>query len=253
MGSVRSREADRDNAPSFGARRAPSPEEYWIAHSLYFPCCTNSSSACIDGAHAQNLLTNGDFEQGNTGFATGYTYVPENGTVFTVPGDYSVITNPATAFTNGYLSYGDHTTGSGLMFFADGAAPGLNVWSEDLNLAAGGYTFSGWMSIPDPSLANAATLAFLVNGAQDGGTFTVTEVGQWQEWTLHFNLTSGGNTMLSIQDTNPDFNAGYDDFTLDDLSLTHGTTPEPDSLLLTAGGLLTCICAARRRLAWRRI
>ena len=31
-------------------------------------------------ARAQNLFTNGDFEQGNTGFTTDYTYVPGNGT-----------------------------------------------------------------------------------------------------------------------------------------------------------------------------
>lgn len=201
-------------------------------------------------AAAQNLLTNGNFEAGNTGFTTDYTYIPGDGTHHTEIGDYSVINNPATAFTNGYLSYGDHTTGSGLMFFADGAAPSLNVWGENLNLAAGMYSFTGWAADPDPSLGNAATLGLFLNGTQTGGTFSFAQVGQWEEWTVQFNVTSPGNSFVSIRDTNPN-DGSFDDFTLDDLSLTQGgggTTPEPASLALMGSGLLTCLCAGRKKL-----
>ncbi|MFZ0707600.1 MAG: PEP-CTERM sorting domain-containing protein [Candidatus Korobacteraceae bacterium] len=198
-------------------------------------------------ARAQNLFTNGDFEQGNTGFTTDYTYVPGNGTVHTVPPDYSIINNPATAFTNGYLSYGDHTSGSGLMFFADGGAPSLNVWAENLNLAAGMYTFTAWVADPDLNLANPETLDLFLNGTETNNSFTSTQVGQWQEWTFSLNVVNSGNTLVSIRDLNQNYNAGNNDFTMDDLSLT-SATPEPGSFLLLGSGILGCIGAVRKRM-----
>jgi hypothetical protein len=40
---------------------------------------------------AGNLLTNGDFEQGNTGFSSGYSYSPTNGWPATV---YTIASSP---------------------------------------------------------------------------------------------------------------------------------------------------------------
>lgn len=199
-------------------------------------------------ASSQNLLTNGDFEQGNTGFTTDYTYIPGNGTLHTENGEYSVISNPATAFTNGYASYGDHTTGSGLMLFADSSGPGHNIWAESLDLSAGEYTFTGWIANADPTVLNPATLSLFVNGVETGDTFTISQNGGiWEEWTVHLNLNSGGMDTLSIQDLNEGYHGAGDDFTLDDLSLTRGTTPEPGSFLLMGSGVLTCIGVVRRK------
>ncbi len=195
-------------------------------------------------AAAQNLLTNGNFEAGNTGFTSDYIYIPGDGTRHTEIGEYSVIDNPATAFTNGYHSYGDHTTGSGLMFFADGASITQDVWAQNANLAAGAYTFTAWVADPDPGLYNPANLALFINGAQTGTAFTSTEIGQWQEWTMSLDITSPGNTVLSIRDINPNYGS-YDDFTMDDLSLTQ--SPEPASLALMGSGVLACIGVARKK------
>jgi hypothetical protein len=149
----------------------------------------------------------------------------------TVPPDYSVINNPATAFTNGYLSYGDHTSGSGLMFFGDGGDPSLNVWGENLSLSAGMYTFTAWVADPDPSIANPETLDLYINGTETNNPFTSTQVGQWQKWTFSFDVASSGNALVSIRDLNQNYNSGNNDFTMDDLSLT-AATPEPGSFLL---------------------
>ena len=86
-----------------------------------------------------------------------------------------------------------------------------------------------------------------INGTQTGGTFSFAQVGQWEEWTVQFNVTSPGNSFVSIRDTNPN-DGSFDDFTLDDLSLAHGTTPEPASLALIASGALTCVGVARKKL-----
>ena len=96
--------------------------------------------AAVPDAQGGNLLVNGDFSAGNTGFTSGYNHVP-NGS-FTAPGDYGVITNPAVAFTNGYASFGDHTTGTGLMMFGDGAGSQTPFWSETVE------------SLPTPSTSS---------------------------------------------------------------------------------------------------
>lgn len=186
----------------------------------------------MSAAHAQNLLANGSFSAGNTGFTSDYTYVPGNGTIATVPGEYSVISNPATAFTNGYLSYGSYPPG-GLMFFADGWLPTANAWAENVTIStAGMYTFTGWVADPDPNIANPETLGLFINGQQTGGTFTSTQVGAWQEWTLSLSLSNPGTDTISIRDLNNNYAQGNDDFTLDNLSLTQGsgtgTTPNRD-------------------------
>src|SRR5581483_2374917 len=93
-------------------------------------------------AHAQNLITNGDFSAGNTGFTSQYTYITGG---FTGPGQYGVITNPGTAFTNGFASFGDHTTGTGKMLFADGTSAASAFWSQTVAVAPNtAYSFSLW-------------------------------------------------------------------------------------------------------------
>ncbi len=113
-----------------------------------------------------DLLTNGDFEAGNTGFTTQYSVVTGNGTVYTSPGDTGITSNPAsstTGFTNGYLSYGDHTSGSGLMLFMDGGSPSDYFWQELVSLAASTeYTFSYYVTAAYDE--NLPTIQTLLNG-----------------------------------------------------------------------------------------
>jgi hypothetical protein len=118
------------------------------------------------GAEAQ--IVNGDFSSGNTGFTSQYSNVA-NGT-FTAPGDYGLTTNPSnpiTGFTNGFFSYGDHTSGSGLMLLVDGGAPGTYVWGESIAVSPNTtYTFTGWVADADPLAfsSNPGVLGLFVGG-----------------------------------------------------------------------------------------
>lgn len=63
-----------------------------------------------------NLITNSDFSLGNTEFSSGYTYDTSN---VTWEGVYTVGANPQ-LYHRGATSFGDHTTGSGMMLIANG-------------------------------------------------------------------------------------------------------------------------------------
>ena len=197
-------------------------------------------------ARGGNLIVNGDFSAGNTGFTSGYTHVP-NGT-FTGPGDYGVVTNPATAFTNGYESFGDHTTGSGLMMFGDGAGGQNPFWSETITVASHtNYIFVGWATAADT--ANPAILQLSANGVPTGTDFPIdaTKPGQWQEFTR--SLTTGSETTLTltISDVNPQPLVAGNDFAIDDLSFQGSSVPEPSSLLLGSLSAVVCGLVARHR------
>ncbi len=76
---------------------------------------------------AQNLIFNGDFEQGNVGFSTGYIYSP--GDIWEI-GTYDVVHDVQDVHPLAVL-HQDHTTGTGLLVAANGALPNLPlVWSQ---------------------------------------------------------------------------------------------------------------------------
>jgi len=75
---------------------------------------------------SQNLLINGDFENGNiSGFdvnGQGYSQVfpPAEGFETSSPGDFAILDDPILLNTSFFISGGDHTTGDGLMLAFDG-------------------------------------------------------------------------------------------------------------------------------------
>lgn len=89
-----------------------------------------------------DLITNGDFEAGNTGFTTEYNYLnPSITGTWTLGPEYlyTIGTNP-NLYHNAWTSFGDHTTGTGKMMIVNGTY--LNnetkiFWSqEDISLPA---------------------------------------------------------------------------------------------------------------------
>src|SRR5262249_4207848 len=85
------------------------------------PTCKPALEALEDRTvpSGSNLIANGDFEGGNTGFTSQYTYSPGD---IGPAGSYDVVDNPAHSrpHDTNPVSYADHTTGRGLMLAANG-------------------------------------------------------------------------------------------------------------------------------------
>lgn len=85
-----------------------------------------------------NLIVNGDFEAGNTGFTTEYKYLDPSVTGTWTLGPeymYTVSTNPS-LYHSQWANFGDHTTGTGKMMIVNGTwddyTPNYNaiVWEQ---------------------------------------------------------------------------------------------------------------------------
>ena len=113
-----------------------------------------------------NLIFNGDFEMGNTGFTT--EYVVGTTSCFGLgyldcEGTYDVINNPQLGHAN-FSPCGDHTTGSGNMMVVNGDTdPGKEVWCQMVTVMPNTYyDFSAWLANVNP--ASPAQLQFSING-----------------------------------------------------------------------------------------
>jgi hypothetical protein len=91
------------------------------------------------------LVVNGDFESGLTGFSTGYNR--EAPQILSAQA-YNLLTDPGPA--NPFaVSYGDHTSGSGLMMAVNGATiPNVVVWQQTVTATPNTNYDFGEHSIP---------------------------------------------------------------------------------------------------------
>ena len=162
-----------------------------------------------------NLIVNGDFESGNTGFTSAYTYM-----VSGLPeGVYFVGTNPNVWNPGAPVGCGDHTTGSGNMMLINGATvAGVNVWSSETVPVAPNtnYAFSIWIQSVSPLAP--AILQFSINGTVLGNTVNASATTcSWQQFYTTWN--SGSNTTAAISLVNNNTALSGNDFALDDISL----------------------------------
>lgn len=183
-----------------------------------------------------NLIVNGDFEAGNTGFSSAYAHTP--GALAGGPnldaGQYVITTNPAVHHILG-LNFGDHTTGTGNMLMANGALSPVSVWSQTISVAQNTfYELSAWganwLNIIDPSPAN---LIFEIDAISIGTLDLTGQSGVWEQFSASFFSGASSSVLLSIRDL--DVNGSGNDFALDDISLV--AVPEPASLALVGLGI----------------
>ena len=181
-----------------------------------------------------NLLLNGDFESGNTGFTTDYS-VGTGGTwgPISLIETYYITTNSNTAHSN-FPICGDNTSGAGNMMVINGSTTAnQNVWCQTVAVTPNtNYLLSAWFQIYG---ANPPDVTYSINGSAVGTNFTSTITGcQWQNHTVTWN--SGASTSADICFINNELAGAGNDFSMDDIAFGPVCTAT-DTIIVTGGDL----------------
>ena len=198
-------------------------------------------------AAANAQIVNGDFQAGNTGFVSGFTYEVAGGSPgLTDEGTYSIV-----SFDTLHPSWGDffdHTHGNsdGLFLIANGATNSTSAgpaWSQTVAVTPNTqYELSAWFASLFAGSPSAVEFRLdgnlLVPSIQLGST-----VGAWEQHSVFFTTGVATTSIdLAIWDTSGIQNGN--DYGVDDIALSVVPTPG-SAALLGLGGL----AAARRRRA----
>ncbi len=176
-----------------------------------------------------NLVVNGGFESGNTGFTTGYAF----GNV-APPGTYTIGTNPLSApgAYPDWCNCADHTAGTGNMMIVNGAnSASMPVWEQVVPVTPNtDYTFSYWAAEVDHVSQSVPVLSLRINGTVIGSNMLPTvspdNGGTWMNYKLTWNSGSSQSADLALFDQNT--TTGWNDFALDDICFSTmgcGTAP----------------------------
>ncbi len=160
-----------------------------------------------------NLIANGNFSQGNTGFTSAYTFTPAN----SGSGQYNVATSAGAWLGTSAACNTDHTSGTGNMLMANGSTTtGAPVWSQTVAVVPNtNYELSGWLA--GLNTLNPATIHIAVNGIRLGTPVAAAGTTcQWNRFSTIWNSGLQTSINLSIIDTNSQ--ASGNDFALDDLA-----------------------------------
>lgn len=174
-----------------------------------------------------NMIVNGDFSQGNTGFSSDLLHSP-----FTLlpPGTYAITTNPNT-LQGDFKACGDHTTGSGRMLASNGSTTAnRNVWCQNVPVDPGTtYTLSFWAaSLTENQLAQ---LVFRIDGQNVSSPVGITSTEcEWQNLTM--NWTSGMQSSAQVCIRNLNGSNSGNDFAIDDISMIENCQVS-DTVLVT--------------------
>ncbi|MGB9406227.1 MAG: hypothetical protein WCA89_01760 [Terracidiphilus sp.] len=207
----------------------------WTACSVIAALGLMVTALTAEAQTGQNLVINGDFESGNTGFTTGYALGDISG-----PGAYFIGPNPSTAQgANGdWCNCGDHTTGNGNMMIVNGANSATwPVWEQTVSVAPStSYTFSYWGAEVDHDSNSLPHLLVRINGRVIGNSifpeYSPDNGGQWQHYSFTWNSGSSQSADLAIFDQNTD--SPWNDFMLDDISF-RAVTGSAGGVALPAG------------------
>jgi hypothetical protein len=192
-------------------------------------------------ADAQNLVVNGDFGNGNTGFLFGYEYVEPVANALVPAGVFTVIRNPAYPIVlndkgAGMFDYYDHTAGNdtGAFLIVNGAGePNRMVWGQRIAVKPNtNYYFSTWVSTWTPNEVSPAQLQFRINGKLIGPVFTASKTpGVWGVFEATWN--SGRNQFADIYIINQNTTEYGNDFGLDDIVFQTTSLPILEGRTLT--------------------
>ncbi len=172
---------------------------------------TTTYTLRVRSLNDQNLVTNGNFSQGNVGFTSEYEF---SATDVRPNNRYSVTTN-ARNVHNTFANCGDRS-GNGNIMVVNASGMSNNVWCQTITVRPNtDYIFAAWVA--SMVTQNPARLQVSINGAPVGTAFQApAQTCQWREFTA--NWTSGTGTTAQICIANVNNTAAGNDFALDDIS-----------------------------------
>lgn len=190
------------------------------------------------------LVVNGNFSQGDSGFYSDYDGDPDPGPGLPPlwnAGSYQV-GNDANDFHwdfDGYALLPFPFFGN-FMVVNGSEVPGANIWCQDIAVVPGGsYTFT--MNVQSVVTQNPAQLQVQINGVDVGDVFDApANLNNWQEHTADW-IAPPGVFIASVCITNVNTTNGGNDFGLDGISF-QGCEPQLLQHPANAGADLT-VCA----------
>jgi len=155
----------------------------------------------LSSAHAwcDELVTNGNFAAGNTGFTSDYKFVDDSGLNCNQSGGvYTIGTNPSSC--SGSLgSFGPFDPSGNMMIVNHNAAPdNVVVWSETVSVVPNSlYAFSAYIA---PATPYSNPVRFTVNGTQVGSTVDLNSgmAGTWTKFAATWNSLQSTTAVLRI-------------------------------------------------------
>ncbi|WP_282018036.1 LamG-like jellyroll fold domain-containing protein [Salegentibacter mishustinae] len=175
----------------------------------------------------ENLITNGDFENGNTGFNTVYGYVeddPNSRREMYPEGLYAIGEN-AYNYHNNFSGLGHGGRGNFMIVNGDRSIGNIVWQSNTLEIIPDtDYYFSAWTSNVNPASPARLRIQVLVNNAvvveSNLGDLTNQPVGNWINFYNPELWNSGSNTEVIVRIINENPTAGGNDFGIDDISFS---------------------------------
>jgi len=211
------------------------PDYSWSTSSSGVPAIGNAASITVSPTSAttyyvtsnlyvNNLLTNGSFESGASGFSSSYTNYtgPQYGTTPGNNGYYSVSNagiNQCQYFSKTGIANQPSLTpqDGGLYFIGDGATASSMVWSETVSGLSVGtvYNFQFYYAAADPD-ATRAVLRPTINGGGTLGDITTTNSTAWTLASYSWTATSTSAT-ITITNLTATGSTNGNDFFLDNM------------------------------------
>lgn len=175
-------------------------------------------------AAAQNLVNNGNFELGNTGFSTDYTYWTGNNSG-SGPGGYQIGNN---ADNDNALWVDPETPGSNNYMYVDGSmTPDQSFFTQNVQGITAGKTYLISASFASLYNENDPLLVFKNGDNAISSTYDINNVGSWK--TYSFDWTATSNT-LNLDLVDQDLVHDGNDFAVDNISVR--AVPEASTIVL---------------------
>ncbi|HXA00669.1 MAG TPA: hypothetical protein VNW99_01705 [Cytophagaceae bacterium] len=176
-------------------------------------------SVSLQKGHCKNLITNGNFESGNTGFSSEYQYVTD----YIDHGKYTITTN-VNALNKNFISpaHGDHTSGEGKYMVVDSKiyrySDRSKIWCSEVSHVKKNtdYSFSVWMS--RTSIGSPPELQIIIDDKPIANSYRLkSSPGDWEEirytWTSKRKREKISVCIVSIY-----YYQYMEDFVMDDIS-----------------------------------